>query len=216
LQKLSTELMRVQDSERRRISRSLHDDLGQDLAAIKLELEIRHKSERAERESRSRAIKLADEALLKVRNVSYLLHPPLLDESGLLPALLWYLDGFKKRSEIRISFDYKPAVFPRLPGEVETTLFRIIQESLTNVYRHSGSEEVRIEMNQGQESVTIRVRDFGKGIGDRTTSPMGVGISSMKERAKQINGELRVFRSEPGTVVEATIPLVDSIGTTLL
>ena len=124
LQKLSTELMRVQDSERRRISRSLHDDLGQDLAALKLELDIRHKSEQDERESRLRAIKLTDEALSKVRNVSYLLHPPLLDETGLLPALLWYLDGFQKRSEIRISFEYKPAVFPRLPGEIETSIFR--------------------------------------------------------------------------------------------
>ncbi len=216
LQKLSTELMRVQDAERRRISRSLHDDLGQDLAALKLELDIRHKSEEAERESRLRAIKLTDEALSKVRNVSYLLHPPLLDETGLLPALLWYLDGLKRRSEIRIRFDYKPVVFPRLPGEIETTIFRIIQESLTNVYRHSESKDVRIDMNQELESVTIRVRDFGKGIGDPTTSPIGVGISSMKERAKQLNGELRVLRSEPGTVVEATIPLSDSVGTPLL
>jgi PAS domain S-box-containing protein len=206
LQKLSGELMRVQDEERRRISRSLHDELGQELAALKIELDMQSlgKDNRM-----SPAIEMADRALSKVRNLSYLLHPPLLDESGLLPALHWYFNGFQKRSELRVTFDYKPAAFPRLPRELETAVFRIIQEALTNTYRHSGSDDARIEMTQDSERVTLRIRDFGKGIGSPTPSA-GVGISSMKERVKQLNGEVKVSRAEPGTLIEATIPLFDT------
>jgi PAS domain S-box-containing protein len=209
LQKLSTELMRVGDEERRRLARTLHDDLSQHLVALKLELEAKRADEKV---SLSKSIELTDGALLKVRNISYLLHPPLLDESGLLPALHWYIDGLQKRSKMRIIFDYKPAVFQRLPRELENAIFRIIQESLTNVYRHSGSEDARIEIDQGAETVRVRVRDFGKGIGDSgdlTMPPPGVGISGMKERVKQLNGELRVSRAEPGTLVEATIPIFE-------
>jgi PAS domain S-box-containing protein len=208
LQKLSAELMHVQDEERRRIARSLHDDLAQHLIAVKLELE----SGSHESNGRlSRPIQLIDETLLKVRNISYLLHPPLLDESGLLPALHWYFDGLQKRSKMRIAFDYKPAVFQRLSRELETAIFRIIQESLTNVYRHSQSEDARIEVHQQLDRVTVRIRDFGKGIGDGmsliTISP-GIGICVMKERVKQLNGELKVSRAEPGTLVEAAIPII--------
>jgi PAS domain S-box-containing protein len=208
LQKLSAELMHVQDEERRRIARSLHDDLAQHLIAVKLELE----SGSHESNGRlSRPIQLIDETLLKVRNISYLLHPPLLDESGLLPALHWYFDGLQKRSKMRIAFDYKPAVFQRLSRELETAIFRIIQESLTNVYRHSQSEDARIEVHQQLDRVTVRIRDFGKGIGDGmsliTISP-GIGICAMKERVKQLNGELKVSRAEPGTLVEAAIPII--------
>ncbi len=199
LQKLSGELLRVQDDERRRISRSLHDELGQELSALKMELDIQNDKKLAP------AIAAADRALAKVRNLSYLLHPPLLDESGLLPALHWYFEGLKKRSGLRITFDYKPSVFPRLSRDLETTVFRIIQEAVTNVYRHSASEDARVDITQDSERVTIRVRDFGKSIGS-TVSP-GVGISGMKERVKQLNGEFRVLRAEPGTLVEATIPL---------
>lgn len=207
LQKLSSQLMRVQDEEHRRLSRSLHDELGQELAALKIELDVQN----AELDGKKLfpAIETVERALSKVRNLSYLLHPPLLDESGLLPALHWYLGGLQKRSELRVTFDYKPATFPRLPRDLETTIFRIIQESLTNVYRHSGSEVARIDMNQDIDSVTIRIRDFGKGIGP-TASAAGVGISGMKERVKQLNGELRVSRADPGTLVEAVIPMFDA------
>jgi PAS domain S-box-containing protein len=215
LQNLSTELMRVGDEERRRLARTLHDDLSQHLVALKLELEAKQTDEKV---SLSKSIELTDGALLKVRNISYLLHPPLLDESGLLPALHWYIDGFQKRSKMRIIFDYKPAVFPRLPSELETAIFRIIQESLTNVYRHSGSQDARIEINQEPETVRVRIRDFGKGIGDSsdlTMPPPGVGLSGMRERVKQLNGELRVSRAEPGTLVEATIPTLEQAMSTI-
>ena len=206
LQKLSSELMRVQDEERRRISRALHDELGQELAALKIDLDMQNSGPD---QKLSPAIEMTERALSKVRNISYLLHPPLLDESGLMPALYWYFDGLKKRSELRITFDYKPAVFSRLSRDLEVAIFRIIQEALTNAYRHSGSKDVRIEINQELDRVTVRVRDFGKGIGPLAFSA-GVGISGMRERVKQLNGELRVSRAEPGTLVEATIPLFDS------
>jgi two-component system, NarL family, sensor kinase len=207
LQKLSGELMRVQDEERRRISRALHDELGQELVALKMELDMQNAG--LDGKKLSAAVEITERALAKVRNISYLLHPPLLDESGLLPALHWYLGGLQKRSELRVAFDYKPAAFPRLPRDLETAVFRIIQEALTNVYRHSGSGDARIDMIQDSDRVTVRIRDFGKGIAP-TASTAGVGISGMKERVKQMNGELRVTRAEPGTVVEATIPLFDA------
>jgi PAS domain S-box-containing protein len=201
LQKLSGELLHVQDEERRKISRSLHDELGQELVALKLELSTKGLQTLAP------AIELTDRALSKVRNLSYLLHPPLLDESGLLPALHWYFDGLQKRSELRITFDYKPAIFPRLPRDLETAIFRIIQEALTNAYRHSGTEDARIDINQDAHRVIVRIRDFGKGIGP-SPSATGVGISGMKERVHQLNGDMKIMRVEPGTLVEATLPLV--------
>jgi len=204
LQKLSGELMRVQDDEHRRISRSLHDELGQELAALKIELDVQNAGQKL-----SPAIEMVERALSKVRNISYLLHPPLLDESGLLPALHWYFGGLQKRSELRVTFEYKPAEFPRMPREIETAVFRIIQEALTNVYRHSGSADARIDMNQDADRVNVRIRDFGKGVTPSSLTT-GVGISGMKERVKQLNGELKVSRAEPGTIVEATIPLFDS------
>jgi PAS domain S-box-containing protein len=204
LQKLSGQLMTVQDDERRRLSRSLHDELGQELAAIKMTLDMQNTAQG----KLSPAIEMTERALAKVRNISYLLHPPLLDESGLLPALHWYFEGIQKRAELRISFNYKPAVFPRLSRDLETAIFRVIQEALTNAYRHAGTQDVKIDMEQGPDRVLVRVRDFGKGVGPSAYTT-GVGISGMKERVKQLNGELRVSRAEPGTLVEATLPLFD-------
>ncbi|MFY9912952.1 MAG: PAS domain-containing sensor histidine kinase [Candidatus Sulfotelmatobacter sp.] len=214
LQRLSGELLRVQDEERRRIARELHDDLGQLLVAIKLELSSSDAAEVDLNNNSSQALPLVDSALQKVRNMSYLLHPPLLDESGLLPALHWYFQGLQSRGQLRITFDYKPTVFPRLPRDVETAVFRVIQESLTNVYRHSESQDARIELVQDHDTVVVRVRDFGKGIPENKigiSALVGVGISGMRERVKQLNGELRISRAEPGTLVTATIPLLDVI-----
>jgi PAS domain S-box-containing protein len=207
LQKLSGQLMRVQDEEHRRISRSLHDELGQELAALKIELDVQN--DELDGKRLLPAIETVERALSKVRNLSYLLHPPLLDESGLLPALHWYFGGLQKRSELKVTFDYKPVVFARLPRDIETAVFRVIQEAMTNVYRHSGSKDARIDLHQETDRVIVRIRDFGKGVGP-AASAAGVGISSMRERVKQLNGELRVSKVEPGTLVEALIPLFDS------
>jgi PAS domain S-box-containing protein len=212
LQRLSTQLLRIQDEERRRIARELHDDLGQNLAALKLNLDISVR--RTKSTELSEAVELADGAISKVRNLSYLLHPPLLDESGLLPAIHWFIEGFNKRSNLKITLDSKPAQFPRLAKEIETTVFRILQECITNVYRHSGSSDARIEIHQKPDRVVVKVRDFGKGIEAdmmRGALPLatGAGIGGMRERLKQFGGDLKITSAEPGTLVEATIMLFE-------
>jgi PAS domain S-box-containing protein len=214
LQKLSGELLRVQDEERRRMARTLHDELGQELVALKLELDSVSNAELKANKNLIHATDLASCALQKVRNMSYLLHPPLLDESGLLPALHWYFEGLQSRGQLRITFEYHPILFPRLPREIETAIFRVIQESLTNIYRHAETQDARIELVQETDSVTVRVRDFGRGIPDLkfgTGIAPGVGISGMKERVKQLNGEFRISKAEPGTLVQATIPTLELV-----
>jgi PAS domain S-box-containing protein len=207
LQRLSGQLVRVQDEERRRIAREMHDDLGQVLVALKMNLDSSQPFE-----SRSDSIQLAEKALAKVRSLSYVLHPPLLDESGLLAALHLYVEGFQKRSGLRVSIDCKPISFPRLSNEMETSIFRIVQEAITNVHRHSRSPDARVEIHQQTDRIFVRIRDFGigmpinEGLGN---SPMvsGVGISGMRERVKQLGGEVNILRAEPGTLIEAVIPL---------
>lgn len=204
LQRLSTRLLRIQDEERRKLARELHDDLGQQLCALKMTLP---KIKGAEE-----AMELADAAAASVRNLSYLLHPPLLDETGLRAALHWYLEGLEKRSGIKISLTVTPTIFPRLESDIEMTIFRIVQESLTNAYRHSGTDSVRVEIHKQSESVVVRVRDYGRGVPNELSGRAGhgnagVGISGMRERLRQFGGEFLVSRAEPGTLVEAKIPL---------
>jgi len=147
-----------------------------------------------------------------VRNLSYLLHPPLLHETGLRSALHWFIAGLTKRSGIEIQLIVRPVTFTRLSSEMETTIFRIVQESLTNVYRHADSTNVRVEIDKQSEWVVVRIRDYGKGIASDISTgtylgKMGVGISGMRERVRQLGGQLTVSRAEPGTIVEAKIPL---------
>src|SRR5271156_277871 len=210
LQKLSARLLHVQDEERRRIARELHDDLGQQLAALKMEL--------SKLADAGAANDLVDGAVASVRNLSYLLHPPLLDETGLRAALHWYVDGMVKRSNIQITLTVTPQMFSRLPKDIETTIFRVVQEALTNIYKHANSDSARVEIDKQPEWVLVRVRDDGKGVahlgGDRSTPSLGVGITGMRERVRQFGGELTVTRAEPGTLVEAKIPLFSlEIGT---
>jgi PAS domain S-box-containing protein len=204
LQKLSARLLLVQDEERRRIARELHDDLGQQLAVLKMELVNVSGAEQAN--------EVADKIVASVRSISYLLHPPLLDEAGLRAALYWYVDGIVKRSNIQVSLAVTPHNFPRLSRDIETTIFRVVQESLTNVYRHANTESSKVEIDKQAEWVAVRVRDYGKGIpqdavSGMLSSNMGVGIFGMRERVRQFGGELTVTRAEPGTLVEAKIPL---------
>lgn len=211
LQKLSAQLLHVQDEERRRIARELHDDLGQQLAGIRMLLPPDAANDELS--------KMVETASASVRNLSYLLHPPLLDETGLRAALHWYVDGLIKRSGIQIALTLSPSSFPRLARDIETTVFRVIQESLTNVYRHAATENARVEIEKQADWVIVRVRDYGKGLprgfsGLNATSRLGVGISGMRERVRQFGGELSVTRAEPGTVLEAKIPLFNtSLGT---
>jgi PAS domain S-box-containing protein len=211
LQKLSARLLHVQDEERRRIARELHDDLGQQLAALKMEL--------SKLADAGAANDLVDGAVASVRNLSYLLHPPLLDETGLRAALHWYVDGMVKRSNIQITLTVTPPIFARLTRDIETTIFRVVQESLTNIYKHANSGSARVEIDRQPEWVVVRVRDYGKGVahaiaGQERASALGVGITGMRERVRQFGGELTVARAEPGTLVEAKIPLFSMPGAT--
>jgi PAS domain S-box-containing protein len=203
LQKLSAEVLHVQDEERRRIARELHDDLGQQLSLLRIVLNQNKNKE---------ADEIAGSALASVRNLSYLLHPPLLDETGLRAALDWFIEGVTKRSGIQIALTIRPTDFPRLSGEIETTIFRVIQEALTNVVRHAKTESARVDLDKQPEWVVVRIRDYGQGLpaeiaGVGATKRLGVGIAGMRERIRQFGGELTVMGSEPGTLVEAKIPL---------
>jgi PAS domain S-box-containing protein len=213
LRRLSIRLMTMQDQERRRLARDLHDGLGQELAVAKMVLDkmMLQKSAQPAEEEWTQASSIVDRAIQQVRTMSHLLHPPLLDEVGLLSALSWYVEGLTKRSGIEISLEVEPRDFPRLSADVETAVFRIVQEALTNVFRHSEASKVWISLAQKEENIVVAVRDDGKGVDKRITElqpdSVGVGIGGMKQRAREFGGELRLTNAHPGTLVELTIPL---------
>jgi PAS domain S-box-containing protein len=214
LRRLSGRLLTMQDDERRRIARELHDGLGQELAAAKMMMDsIRGKSSvQSSQRAAVEASDTIDRAIRQVRNLSHLLHPPLLDEVGLLSALQWYLDGLTKRSGIETSLEVQPPNFPRLAVELETAIFRIIQEGLTNVYRHSGAQKAWVSLTQRDSQVVVKVRDDGKGIeipiAELRPGSIGIGIGGMSQRAKEFGGELRLTNTAPGTLVEVAVPSV--------
>jgi len=212
LRRLSVRLMTMQDQERRRLARDLHDGLGQELAVAKMVLDkmVLQKSAQPPEEAWNEASSIVDRAIQQVRTMSHLLHPPLLDEVGLLSALSWYVEGLTKRSGIETSLEVQPRDFPRLSADVETAVFRIVQEALTNVFRHSEANKVWITLARKEENIVVGVRDDGKGIGKRIAElqpdSVGVGIGGMKQRAKEFGGELRLTNAQPGTLVELVIP----------
>jgi PAS domain S-box-containing protein len=216
LQRLSGRLLRLQDEERRSIARDLHDSTGQDLVALATTLGQLHasipSSSRKLRKLVSECQAVADQCIREVRTVSYLLHPPMLDEAGLEDAIRHYVDGFAKRSGIHVEMEVSPR-FGRISQNVELTLFRVVQESLTNIQRHSGSRKALIRLDRNSEKITLEVRDKGRGIpgSPRTQTGafplgVGVGIPSMHERAKQIGGWLDIETRSSGTTVRVTIP----------
>lgn len=216
LQRLSGQLLRAQDEERHRISRELHDELGQQLSALNMVLGMIQQDRQDKRAGE--ALELGEKALQTVRNTSYLLHPPLLDEAGLTPALHWYVDGIAKRGALEVSLTLQPTSFPRLQTDIEMTIFRIVQESLTNVYRHAEAKTARVNIEIHADTVVVQVRDYGKGIPpdmfaptSTVLRPLGVGVSGMRERVRQLGGELLVSKEEPGTKIEARIPLYGQV-----
>lgn len=212
LRRLSGRLLTMQDDERRRIARELHDGLGQELAAAKMMMDgmLGTKATQSKLRAAVEASETIDRAIQQVRSLSHLLHPPLLDEVGLLSALQWYLDGLTKRSGIETSLQVEPRNFPRLAVEMETAIFRIIQEALTNVYRHSGAQKAWITLIARENAVVVKIQDNGKGIEspvmELRPGSIGIGIGGMSQRAKEFGGELRLTNSVPGTLVEVTIP----------
>jgi len=212
LRRLSSRLMTAQDEERRRFARDLHDDIGQELAAAKMMLDglLQTPSIKDEEKAVSEASDIIDRAIQQVRSMSYLMHPPLLDEGGLFSALRWLLEGMTERSGIRTSLDIQPIDFPRLPPLLERTIFRIVQEALTNVFRHSRAQKATVTLIQKEKGLVLKVRDDGKGVAEQTLQlqpgSIGIGIGGMRERVREFGGELRITNANPGTTVEISIP----------
>jgi signal transduction histidine kinase len=214
LRRLSGHLMTTQDEERRRFARELHDGIGQELAAAKIMLDTmqHHSALNGNGKLAADASQVIDRAIRQVRSISHLLHPPLLDEAGLASALRWLVEGVTERSGIATTLSLHPAEFPRLTPQLERTVFRIVQEALTNVFRHSGAHNARVTVTQKGSKLVVQVVDDGTGMSEETLQlqpgSIGVGIGGMRERVREVGGELRMLNANPGTVVEVAIPWV--------
>jgi PAS domain S-box-containing protein len=219
LRRLSRQLLHARDAEQRRIARDLHETAVQSMAAIKMMLgRIRNmvpKSSKRARDLVRSATEVADEIIREVRTISHLMHPPLLDEGGLYPALHWYARGLSERSGIAANLQMEE-VFGRLPRDTEITIFRIVQEALTNVHRHSSSRDAIIRVVRSGAGVRVEIEDHGKGMpllagpaGEKDVQ-LGVGTAGMRERVAQLSGKFEI-RSAPakGTVVTAILPASD-------
>ena len=215
LRKLSGRLLGIQDQERRRIARELHDSLGQYLAGLKIAIEMLSQSPSPQ----NRDVLLAEcsdileKSITETRTLSHLLHPPLLDEAGFASAASWFVTGFSQRSGIPVSLDLPPDL-PRLSEAVEIALFRVLQESLTNVHRHSRASSAEIKVEADAEQIMIEVCDHGCGMPVHVlrqireeSSKLGVGLAGMRERIHELGGEFEVTSDQNGTTVHAAVPL---------
>jgi len=213
LRRLSSRLLQIQDDERRRIARELHDSLGQLLTAAQINLDLCLGSDDFRGDLLNETKALLERSLTETRTLSHLLHPPLLDEAGLDSAIRWYVDGFAKRSGIQVNLDLKSEL-KRLPSTVEIATFRVLQESLTNVHRHSGSESVDIRVFLDDRCVSLEVQDHGRGLSSellhsfqKTGFNVGVGLAGMRERVKELGGELNISSDASGTLIRVSIPI---------
>ncbi len=211
LRSLTGRLLQLQDEERRRFSRELHDSLGQYLAAVKMNLDMFSNSQPDDK-LLSEAIHLLDQSIAETRTISHLLHPPLLDEAGFTSAAKWYVEGFAQRSGIEVKVDL-PADMGRLPKPIELGLFRVLQESLTNIHRHSGSSKAEVALRLSADKVILEVKDYGKGIPQGLLENFrakgtnsGVGLAGMRERLRELGGQLDI-RNAKGTLISVTLPL---------
>lgn len=201
LRELSSRLQQLRDEERRHIARELHDSVGQILAALGMNLAVvQQQAERldgAAVRALSENTAMVDQISREIRTISYLLHPPLLEAAGLASAIRWYVDGFSERSKIAVSLDI-PEQFGRLSDEMEIAIFRMVQECLTNIHRHSGATSATIRMHEEDHRVFIEVHDHGKGISLQKQSDLsssrrtGVGFRGMRERLRQLGGSLEI------------------------
>jgi len=219
VRELSWRLLRAQDEERRHIARELHDSAGQTLTVLGMNLALFvQKTGRTAPDVAGEAEtiqEMVQQLHRDIRTTSYLLHPPLLDESGLYSALSWYTHGLAERSGLQIDFDMSQD-FGRLPADMELVVFRLIQESLTNIHRHSGSKSASIRVARKSDQVAVDVRDHGTGMSpDRLAQiqagASGVGIRGMRERLRQFNGEMTIHSDSSGTQVSVTIPVPKTV-----
>ena len=217
LRELTGRLLQLQDEERRRIARELHDSVGQMLAALSMNLNaVRTDIDRltATAGTLTDSEGLVKELSKEVRTISHLLHPPLLEEAGLESAVRWYIDGFAQRSKIRVDLDL-PERLGRFPRELETAVFRIIQECLTNIHRHAESPTASIRIVRSEKEIRVEVKDQGRGIPPEKQQALtvdgkpGVGLRGMRERVRQLGGSLEIDSrgSGKGPVVDARVPL---------
>lgn len=204
---LSGRVLKLQDEERRRLVRDLHDGTGQNLTALILNLATLRGRDSAldgqAKQALRRSLELAEEVVRDIRTLCSLLHPPLLEEVGLVSALKWYAENLEKRGDLKIDLGV-PEDWRRLPQEVETALFRIAQEALTNVVRHSGTRSASVLLEEGGGRVRLQVRDRGRGLAEDS---YGVGIVGMRERVRELGGSLVIESADPGTSVEVTLPI---------
>ena len=214
LRRLSHSLMTAQDEERRRIARELHDGLGQDLTAAKMMLgslvQPNQIKDANDGKTVTEVLTMMDAAIEQVRTLSHLLHPPLLDEMGLLSALRWYTDGFARRSGVSTVLNAAKD-FPRLEADLEMAIFKIVQESLTNVFRHAEATHAAIQLEERDGLIFVSVLDNGKGIGNGSNelhpNSYGIGVMGIKQRVEEFEGKLQLRNTGAGTMVEVQIPL---------
>jgi signal transduction histidine kinase len=214
LRQLSALLLRSQDQERRRIARELHDSTGQLLAALELNLGRLDEVMPMVRESLSSSVDLASECTRQIRSMSYLLHPPMLEELGLLYALRDYTRGFSQRSGVEVALD-APTDLSRLSPDTELALFRVVQEALANIQRHSESRDAIVRIVSGSRSIRLEVEDHGRGIapdlltsnGEPSLAKMGVGLRGMEERLRHLGGRVTVESRRGRTLVRAEVPI---------
>lgn len=219
LREMAARIMQIQDEERRKISRDLHDSTGQVFAALQINLGILSRaaqsgpnSDTKRNELIEECIDLASKCSNEIRTASYLLHPPLLDEVGLSSALKWYADGFAKRSNIAVTLNL-PDSAERLNPDVELSLFRVVQESLTNIHRHSGSATASITLRTEPNQISLEIADQGRGIAAEEvrhfhegSSTLGVGLAGMRQRIQQLGGDVRIESSPNGSTIRVRLP----------
>jgi signal transduction histidine kinase len=218
LRQLSQSIVRLQDEERRRIARELHDSAGQYLSAVTLTLgqlarRLANSGDR-NKELVQEALALVGDCIKEVRTMSYLLHPPVLDDFGLISALRWYVEGFSQRSGISVRLDVAEGI-PRFNRELETALFRIVQEGLTNVHRHSGGRKACVEVKIRDQQISTTITDDGHGmpaevLRDVSRGQGGVGLMGMYERVKKLGGSIHIDSGNSGTTINAALPLTDN------
>jgi PAS domain S-box-containing protein len=220
LREFSHRLLTAQDGERRHIARELHDSAGQTLTVLGISIaQLVQKLGRQSPELANFAEQIQDtvkQLHREIRTTSYLLHPPLLDETGLASALSWYVQGLGERSDLQIQLNVSEN-FGRLPRDLELTIFRLVQEALTNIHRHSGSKEAKIRISRAEGLISVHIEDYGKGmpparLADIHSGGSGVGIRGMRERLRHFNGKLEINSDTSGTRICATIPLSKTDG----